>query len=276
LTEHDDADVEQPTSKRFDVELFIVHPTVDPAEISIALGLDAKFAHRVGDQRKTPAGALLSGVYRDTRWRHSRRYETGDQWFADKVVDLIDRLEPHKEFLKKLTTTGGKACVIVQFLGDGYFGDEVPKDVLSRLADMELDLGIECFTVPQGAGGMRNIQVIDGAQNSTFSIFQATREEFALLFPEPQQDIQYAEDLALLSQQDEIDAACRRIWERPIRKRDALGIHGTLFYELERYKTYYRAKREDAIDPSAVNQAQRRLFEIAWPNRGEAAKLPKS
>ena len=177
MTEHDDADAEQLTSKRFDVELFIVHPTVDPAEISVALGLDAKFAHRVGDQRKTPAGTLLSGVHRDTRWRHSRRYETGDQWFADKVVDLIDRLEPHKEFLKKLTITGGKACVIVQFLGDGYFGDEVPKDVLSRLADMELDLGIECFT--RSSRCRRNRETFRSSTaltNSTFSIFQATCE----------------------------------------------------------------------------------------------------
>ena len=109
---------------------------------------------------------------------------------------------------------------------------------------------------------MKNIQIIDGALNCTFSLFQATEEEFALLFPEPQQDIQYAEDLALLPRQEEVEAALRQIWERPIRKQDALGIHGTLFYELERYKIYYRAKREDAIDPSAVNQAQRRLFGI--------------
>lgn len=115
---------------------------------------------------------------------------------------------------------------------------------------------------------MKNIQVIDGALNCTFSIFQATDDEFALLFPEPGQDIQYAEDLYVdglesLPRQQEIEAALGRIWERPIRKRDALGIHGTLFYELERYKTYYRAKREDAIDPSAVSEAQRRLFGIA-------------
>jgi hypothetical protein len=109
---------------------------------------------------------------------------------------------------------------------------------------------------------MKNIQVIDGALNCTFSIFQATDEEFALLFPEPRQDIQYAEDLVLLPRQDEVEAALRQLWERPIRKQDALGIHGTLFYKLERYKTYYRAKREDGVVPSEVNQAQRRLFGI--------------
>jgi hypothetical protein len=69
--------------------------------------------------------------------------------------------------------------------------------------------------------------------------------------------------LVCLPRQEEVEAALFRISERPIRKQDAFGIHGTLFYELGRYKTYYRAKREDAIDPSAVNQAQRRLFGIA-------------
>ncbi len=107
---------------------------------------------------------------------------------------------------------------------------------------------------------MRNIQIINGALNCTFSIFQATDEEFALLFPEPHQDIQYAEDLESLPRQEEIWSALNRIWERPIRKQDAHGIHGTLFYQLERYKTWYRGKREDAIDPSAINEAQRRLF----------------
>jgi len=109
---------------------------------------------------------------------------------------------------------------------------------------------------------MKNIRVIDGALNCTFSIFQATEDEFVLLFPDPRQDIQYAEDLALLQQQERVEAALSRIRERPIRKQDALGIQGTLLCGLERYKAYYRAKREDAIDRSAVNEAQRRLFGI--------------
>lgn len=30
---------------------------------------------------------------------------------------------------------------------------------------------------------MKNVQVIDGATNATFSLFQATDEEFAAIFP---------------------------------------------------------------------------------------------
>jgi hypothetical protein len=109
---------------------------------------------------------------------------------------------------------------------------------------------------------MKNIQVIDGALNCTFSLFQATEEEFLLIFPEPGQEIQYAEDIGELPNQDEIAIVLSRIWERPIRKRDANGIHGTLFFQLERYKLVFREKREDAVDPLAVNMAQRRLFSL--------------
>jgi hypothetical protein len=109
---------------------------------------------------------------------------------------------------------------------------------------------------------MKNIQIIDGALNCTFSIFKATDEEFAFLFPEPGQEIQFAEDLAHLLAQEEVASALNRIWERPIRKRDVQGIHGTLFCGLDRYRSIYREKREDGVDPRSVNAAQRRLFVI--------------
>lgn len=149
LNVRDASDAETNTSKRFDVELFIVHPTMDPAEISAALGLDAKFAHSVGDQRKTPRGTPLPGTYQDTRWRYSHRHETTDQWFVDKIAELIDCIEPHKAFFKELRSIGGTACLILQFLGDGYLGDEIPRAILAKLGELELDFGIECFAETQ-------------------------------------------------------------------------------------------------------------------------------
>ena len=41
---------------------------------------------------------------------------------------------------------------------------------------------------------MKNIQAIDGANNATFSVFQATDEEFALLFPDGS-DVAFREDI---------------------------------------------------------------------------------
>lgn len=136
--------------QRFVVALFIVHPTMDPADITAALGLEPTIVHPIGGERRTPKGTVLPGHYGDTRWRHGIRRETRGQYFAGDVAALLDRLSPHKTFLAELRATGGRATLIVQFLGDdGYFGDVLPLATLAKLIDLQLELGLEVFTVPQ-------------------------------------------------------------------------------------------------------------------------------
>jgi hypothetical protein len=44
-----------------------------------------------------------------------------------------------------------------------------------------------------------------------------------------------------------------QIWRRRVRKRDAAGIHGTLFYELAVKKQYYPTRRdEEAVNPDGT------------------------
>lgn len=149
MTEQNVTEATGATTRRFDIVLFIVHPSFDPVEISRALRLEAHFSHRVGDQRKTPKGGLLSGVYPDTRWRHRIRRTVTEQWFTAEVVGFVEKLATRKEFLAEVRATGGNASVIIQFLGDGYFADVIAPTTLAKLADLGLGLAIECFTEPQ-------------------------------------------------------------------------------------------------------------------------------
>ena len=94
---------------------------------------------------------------------------------------------------------------------------------------------------------MKNIQIIDEAANATFSVFQATAEEFSLG--------RLGEDAAghLLTP----------LWSRPVLKRDAMGIHGVLYYDARERRNYLPAtKREVDWDESAINPAQRELFRL--------------
>jgi hypothetical protein len=51
------------------------------------------------------------------------------------------------------------------------------------------------------------------------------------------------------------------VWERPILKSRANGIHGTLYYNFEHKRRYLpSSKREVDFDQGAINSAQRRLF----------------
>jgi hypothetical protein len=108
---------------------------------------------------------------------------------------------------------------------------------------------------------LKNIQIIDRAPNATFSVFQATEEEFSAIFPADGQDIELIQDFFARCGDDEAGRILMPIWERPILKRDALGIHGTLYYEYEdRRKHLPATKREVDWYQGAINSAQRRLF----------------
>jgi hypothetical protein len=110
---------------------------------------------------------------------------------------------------------------------------------------------------------MKNIQIIDGADNATFSLFQATDEEFEAIFPNGQ-DMEVSEDFHARVGDARARAILTPIWERPILKREAQGIHGTLYYDWERKRDRLPAsKREVDWDDLAINEAQRRLFRSA-------------
>lgn len=145
----DGADSEVGSWRGFEVQLFIKHPSIDPAEITTTLGLEPKIQSRVGDARRTPKGVPLPGIYPDTSWRYCERHRVEKQWFASRIDELVDRLLPHKAFLRGLRESGGRTWIIIEFLGDGYFGDEIPLRTLAKLVEFGLDFGIEVFDVPQ-------------------------------------------------------------------------------------------------------------------------------
>jgi hypothetical protein len=96
---------------------------------------------------------------------------------------------------------------------------------------------------------MKNIQIIDGAQNCVYDIFSATDEEFSLIFSEGT-DIAFIDEVYAKGDMQLLDAAFKSIWRRRIKKSDAQGIHGIIFYELEVKKVYYPTRRdEEASNP---------------------------
>ena len=74
---------------------------------------------------------------------------------------------------------------------------------------------------------MKNIPVIDSADNSVYDLFAATDKEFSLIFPKGQ-DVAFAKDVWRGGARSKLDAAFKNIWRHRIPKKDALGIHGLL------------------------------------------------
>jgi hypothetical protein len=143
------SDEEEEASRRFDIDLFIVHPTLRPGEISRALGLVAHTSHAVGEPRRSPKGKRLPGTYTDTRWRHKRRHTVEEQFFGDELAVFVESLRPRSEALAMLRDTAGMTALIIQFVGEGHFGDEIGHETLATIVELGLSLEIECFAVPR-------------------------------------------------------------------------------------------------------------------------------
>ena len=71
---------------------------------------------------------------------------------------------------------------------------------------------------------MKNIQVIDGANNCSYDIFAVTDDEFKILFPDPGQDIEFIEDAIARVGEDKLGAIIR-----PIDHLDILHVRDSLF-----------------------------------------------
>ena len=99
---------------------------------------------------------------------------------------------------------------------------------------------------------MKNIQIIDGAVNAVYDIFEATDDEFALMFPAGT-DIAFIDEIYAREDERELDTAFKELWTRRTRKCDAMGIHGVIFYELPEKKAFYPGRRDElALNPDGT------------------------
>ncbi|WP_428242024.1 hypothetical protein [Gynuella sp.] len=79
---------------------------------------------------------------------------------------------------------------------------------------------------------MKNIQIIDGAENCVYDIFSATEKEFDLIFPKGS-DIAFIDEVYEKESESILNPVFTEIWKRRVPKVEVRGIHGTLFYDLE-------------------------------------------
>src|SRR5205814_6898191 len=81
----------------------------------------------------------------------------------------------------------------------------------------------------------KNIQVIDGAYNCCYSIYNIREEYFNLIFPNGQkgQDIEFASDFVLRVGKRVGSKILKELWKNEVDRKTINGIHGTLFDDYE-------------------------------------------
>jgi len=91
---------------------------------------------------------------------------------------------------------------------------------------------------------MKNIQVIDGADNCTYDIYSISEDKFLILFPNERQNVEFIEDVFKRLGDEFAGNLLADLWGAPCSKSSVEGIHGTLFFQLENKREFYPSKRE--------------------------------
>jgi len=83
--------------RSFKVSLSVMHPDIDPSEISAALELTPRRATRAGAPRTTPKGDPLPGASKCSCWTHEFGVE-GASELGVVLESLVARLQRNRQF----------------------------------------------------------------------------------------------------------------------------------------------------------------------------------
>jgi hypothetical protein len=129
-------------SYSFSVALRFWHPSLDPAEITSALGIAPRHSAKAGQPRFTPKGAPLEGAYREsywhTEWSEGWR-ESGELEAEDLVLTLLPRLVPHRALVQTIVSTGGRAMIQIRSFGAGNYALVLPSGLLEKCSNLQAD-----------------------------------------------------------------------------------------------------------------------------------------
>ena len=103
------------------VTLKITHPTLDPSEITEALGAKAIRSWKFGEPRISTKGKLLKGLNKESFWsldlHEEKRLQASSIYLEDFISDQNIRFKEHEIFFHNLIKSGG---YIEYFIG--WFG----------------------------------------------------------------------------------------------------------------------------------------------------------
>ncbi len=126
------------------VSLRFRHPTQNLTFLSLLLEMPCYRNWISGASRQTPKGAPLPGIYKDSYWVSRLEFST-KVGFKEQFMLAMDNLTKVEQEILKLTKSGGKIELYIQFPGNASHGGIIDSKYSSILSKFDIDLLIEVF-----------------------------------------------------------------------------------------------------------------------------------
>ena len=124
-----------------------------PAEITSILRIEPDISWVAGEQRKTPTGTPLKGVYKESYWYalllKNDNNKSADDEMEDHLFQLAQKLDTHKTFFRGILSDGGRADIVVATDGQQNYEIILSPELLQALSNSCLRLIFDIFPYPQ-------------------------------------------------------------------------------------------------------------------------------
>jgi hypothetical protein len=129
---------------RFTVAIQIWHPSIDPRDLTHALGREPFRCWQAGMQRTSMRGTPLQGHWPETYWVARRRVQR-QRTFLRAMLQEVEELEAQAALVARLLDEGGRVHLRVSLPGDANIGDSLSVELMRRLVALGVELDIEVF-----------------------------------------------------------------------------------------------------------------------------------
>jgi hypothetical protein len=124
--------------------LKIWHPTIRPEVITQELGINPRRTCMVGEQRSTPKGNKLDGLYKESYWVADpfgrEEYSSTDDVAEDSLIEVISYLRPYENFLNTLREEGGRIHLTLSSVSNRNYAIELAPEVLSLISSLGISI----------------------------------------------------------------------------------------------------------------------------------------
>lgn len=128
----------------FRLRVLVRHDSMDPDEISSALGIEPSSCCKAGEHVVTPKGKMLSSIHNHTSWSRSRNFSDRKS-LSSEFHALIEELESASTGLSSLAKKGCDMVVLLDISGEFNVGSVFSRSDLKRLLELHVGLGLEVF-----------------------------------------------------------------------------------------------------------------------------------
>ena len=94
-------------------------------------------------------GAALSGVYSESYWTapllNAEKLLSTDVSLDESLAEVVRQLDPHRQFLVSLRSSGGTCACSIGVFASANFGIELPAALMFGLVDLGIDLEVDAY-----------------------------------------------------------------------------------------------------------------------------------